>query len=234
MDQTSEIIREQNVLQLLRSLTGSGKICKMEIPGTPYGWTTLLLEVRKVGNSYYLLFDPVAEFSKAIAHSQNQALSIEFFEKDGVLLTFQTRVVQSLREAIWAELPDSIYRTQKRAFYRVDALLGSEISFKVNSRSEARGIIKDYSLGGVAFLVEGDLSLSPNDELTEVLLRFPDEGGWVRFESALARVRRFEKNIRGKKLCAVEFLEMSERTQKRLWQHLFKEQRKLLQKIKGG
>jgi c-di-GMP-binding flagellar brake protein YcgR len=230
-DQHGEIISGQKLVEALYDLIDARRICRMEIPRTDYAWFTLLLGVQKEKGSNYLLIDKVAGFEKALSRSQNQDISLEYLEK-GIPLTFKTRVIKCLQKAILAEWPNLIYRVQKRAYYRIEAPLATEISFQVNPQMEGKGSVKDYSLGGIAFFMEGNLNLKVDDRIINVILRLPQGNEWISFGSSLAVIRRLGQDSNGKSLCAIEFLEMSEATKERLGHHLFKEQRRLLQRTK--
>jgi c-di-GMP-binding flagellar brake protein YcgR len=232
MDQP-EIIYGEKLLEMLKVLSESRRFCKMEIPHTNYGWITLVLGLQPVGSLNYLLIDKVAGFEQRLSRSQNQEISVEFLETDGVPCQFKARVFECRPEAIWVELPTSLYRIQKRKFFRVKARLGTAIVFHLDQAMEEKADVKDYSLGGVAFFMDRHLKLTVGDQLKEVELRIPQRSERINFHIPLATVRRLEPQMGGKDICALEFLEMSDATRELLWRHIFREQRMFLRKTRG-
>lgn len=233
MDQP-EIIYGEKLLEMLKVLSESRRFCKMEIPHTNYGWITLVLGLQPVGRLNYLLIDKVAGFEQRLSRSLNQEISVEFLETDGVPCQFRARVFECRPEAIWVELPTSLYRIQKRRFFRVKARLGTAIVFHLDQAIEEKASVKDYSLGGVAFFMDRHLKLAVGDQPKEMELRIPQRNGSVSFHIPLATVIRIEPQIGGKDICALEFSEIPEATREQLWRHIFKEQRLFLRKTKGG
>lgn len=233
MDQSAEIITGPQVVETLRLLIDSRRICKLEIPNTDYGWMTLLLAIEKTGGSHYLLIDQVAEFEKVFSHAQNQEVFVEFLEKGGIPLQFKTRVVNCLPEVIRVELPRSIHRIQKRAYYRIEAMLGSGITFRAIPGKEEKATLKDYSLGGVAFIIEKHLKIAVSDRITEITLTLTQGNKRVVIHIPSAVVKRVEPHTNEKQaVVAIEFLEMTETNREELWRHIFEEQRLLIRKIK--
>jgi len=92
--QPTEIIQGEKIIEVLRSLIDSRRICKIEIPQTSFIWLTILLEIGKEGGESYLLVDGVAEFEKVLAQAGHREIALEFFEKDGVPCQFKTQVVR--------------------------------------------------------------------------------------------------------------------------------------------
>lgn len=232
MNQPPEIINGQKLIETLKVLSEGRCLCKMEIPHTRYGWITLILGLQPAGNSYYLLIDKVSGFENALSHSETQEISIEFLEPDGILCQLNTRVFKCSPGAIWAEPPESIYRIQRRRYFRVKARLGTAIVFHLDQAGEGKADVRDYSLGGLAFFMDRHLKLTVGDQLKKNELRILRKSEPVSFHIPTAIVRRIEPQAGGKDVCALEFLEISDATTEQLWRHIFKEQRLVLRKIK--
>ena len=230
MEESLEIVEGKRLLEMLHGWIDARRVCKVEIPNTRYGWITLLLGIQEVDQTYYLLIDKVKGFERALSRSPDQEVSIEFIEKDGVACQFKIQVVECLPKIIRAELPKSIYRMQRRRSFRTKAWSGTEIVFHLSQGKEERSKVKDYSLGGVAFFMDRPLEIHMGDELTRIDLTIPQGGREISFHIPKALVKRIERDPQGKDVCALEFLEMPEATQERLWLHIFKEQRSLLRK----
>ena len=181
------------VIATLRSLIDFRTICRMEFPRTRYSWVTMLLEIRSPDNSHYLLIDKVAGFEAALSSSLDRNVSLEFTEKTGVPCRFSTRVIALHNQAIWCELPQVIYRIQRRQYFRIEALLGMEITFRIGSSGEReKAKVKNYGAGGAAFFMEGDLKLGAGDFLNDIHLTIREGTEWIDFHIPQAVVRRIE------------------------------------------
>ena len=235
-EQYSEIITgKQAIINTLRPVIDSRVVCRMEIPRTRQSWITLVLEIRKRGDAYNLLIDRVARFEKALSKSPGKAVSLEYTDKVGVPCWFYTRVIECHKE-ILSELPKEIYRIQRRQYFRVEAFLGTEITFLAGSSTERKkATVKNYSAGGIAFFMEKDLKLNVGDLLTDVSLNIPEQGDWTRFHILQAAVRRVEPEsiYEAKALCAVEFIEIQKETRNNIISHVFRQQMVMIRKIRA-
>jgi c-di-GMP-binding flagellar brake protein YcgR len=233
MEQPAEVLDGERLLGTLERAIEARRVCRMEFPQTKYAWITIILAIESVGDSQYLLIDKVRDFQTALAQSSTREIMIDFMEADGVPCHFTTKVFDPRSDALWVELPKSIVRMQKRRFYRVKARLGTELIFRTGTEREVKAIVRDYSMGGVAFFKEAHLDLQPDDQVSQVELRVPQGSQSISFTSQLAVVKRFERQPRGKEICVLEFVEMSDTTKESLWRHIFEEQRMLLKKTKA-
>jgi hypothetical protein len=228
-EQFFEIISgEKAVIDTLQSLIASRVVCKMEFPRTDRSWITLLLEIRNVGNAYHLLIDNVAGFAAALSKFPEQEVSLDFTEKGGVPCRFHTRIIACLPREILAELPKAIHRIQRRQFFRVEAPLGTEITFLAESSTERKKAkVKDYSAGGLAFFMEKDWKFNVADGLPDIHLEIPEGQGVIRFQIPRAAIRRIEPEAltRTKALCAIEFTEIPGPTRNNIFSHVLRQQR---------
>ena len=106
-----------------------------------------------------------------------------------------------------AKLPEVIYRTQRRQYFRIEAFLGTEITFLAGSSTDRRkATVKNYSGGGIAFFMEKDLDFSVGDLLTDIHLDIPEGGKLTHFQIPKVAVRRIEPGFRygERALCAIE------------------------------
>lgn len=229
--QPFEVIADQKLVEMLQTLIDSRRLCKMEIPRTRFGWMTILLNLQKDGPSNYLLVDPVARFESILSRFPTREVSFEFLE-NGILCRFNSRVVRCDPQAIWLELPNSIYRNQRRAHFRVEASSNEEIVFHAAGKEE-KAWIKDYSLGGVSFFMESHLILNVGDELTDLSLILPQGKTMHSYRIPLAVVRRITAQSGDKKkVCALQFLKSEGMIQEELGRHIFEEQRSLIRRLR--
>ena len=236
-EQYSEIITgKQVIINTLRPLIDSRTVCKMGIRGATQNWITLLLEIRSTGNAHHLLVDRVEGFENVFSKLPSAEVSLEFMDKVGVPCWFYTKVITCHKELL-TELPEVIYRTQRRQYFRVEAFLGTEITFLAGSSNERKkASVKNYSGGGVAFFMEKDWELNVGDSLSDILLNIPEGGELVRFHIPKATVRRIEPGSRygEKALCATEFIEIQIETRNNMLSHVFRQQMVMVKSIRMG
>jgi c-di-GMP-binding flagellar brake protein YcgR len=99
--------------------------------------------------------------------------------------------------------------------------------------------VKDFSQGGVAFLieveffVEKDLKLDIGDLFNDVSLKIPEGKDWLSFHIPQAVVRRMipPSFPDRRAFCAIEFLEMSKETRDKLSAYISEQQRVVIEKI---
>ncbi|MGQ9646107.1 MAG: flagellar brake protein [Thermodesulfobacteriota bacterium] len=231
MEGVGETIRGSEMMDYLRELVARRRMCRMEIRNTPHSWITLLLSLQEIDGSYYLWIDRAKGCEKILARYPEREVSLEFLEIDGVPCRFQTRIVGFEPEGLRAELPGSIFRLQRRGFVRITARSGAEVVLHLE-QGDKKAMLKDYGLGGISFLSDEPLPLRIGDSVDQLELRIPRGAGGIHFLIPRALVKRMERHPSGKDLWALEFTEMTESTQQRMWHHVFEEQRLLLQKTK--
>lgn len=229
MDESSERIDGDRMMEMLQGWIDSRRLCKMGIPDTDYVWITVIVGIEKAGLFQYLMVDKVKGTEKIITRYQGCGLRFEFLEKEGVSCCFETRVVRSLPQTLQVELPESIVRMQRRRYVRVVARSGTEIIFQRNNGNMVIANVKDYGLGGISFFTPPFFSLAMDEFIGEIDIRIPLEDGWNRFHITEARVKRLEKSA-GRGICVLEFLNIPDTEKERLWHCIFKEQRFLLRK----
>jgi c-di-GMP-binding flagellar brake protein YcgR len=232
MDSSAEIIRGPEVKESLKNLIRFGQACKMEIPRTPYSWLTSLSKIKEDGKGVLLLVDRVRDFEEVLSTSHRQEVLVEYLENDEVPCSFLSRVSQVDTRGIWVEIPEKIQRDQKRKFFRLRAPVGTEIFFPGDPGKEKKGTVKDYSLGGVAFLTNKEVSLKPGDRLKNLRLCISEGREVLKVSVPLTVVIRAEPDFfQGQTFYALEFLEFPEANKKEFTRHIFEKQRNLLRRV---
>ena len=232
MDSSAEIIRGPEVKESLENLIRFGQTCKMEIPRTPYSWLTSLWKIREDGEGILLRVDHLRDFEEILSASQRQEVLVEYLEDDEVPCNFLSRVSQVDARGIWVEIPEKIRREQKRKFFRLRAPVGTELFFPKDEGKEEKAAVKDYSLGGVAFLAGKETNLKPGDRVENLRLCIPEGSGVLEFFVPLAVVIRAKPNFsQGQTFYALEFIAFPEVHKKRFAQHIFEKQRNLLRRV---
>jgi len=226
-NQPDEIITGPNLIGMLQAWIDSRRMGKMEVLQTPFSWITILLGIQRERDSDYLLIDPVPNFEGILSRSPHQEVVFEIME-NGILCKFRTRIFRYQPRAIWLELPGSIQRIQRRAYFRITATRRAEIIFRFAGKEE-KVKVRDYSLGGVSFLMGSHQQFKPGDEVTDIILTLPQGKAMVSYPIDRAVVRRIEEHFETKgRLCGLEFLRLEKTTQQKFARHLFEEQRSLL------
>lgn len=231
MNEALETIKGKNLLDKLQEWIETRRFCKVEIPNTSYGWISIIVSLQRIEDSYHLWMDQIKGFEKVISsYSPNQEILIAFVEKDGVTCQFRTRVIEYLPRTFRVALPDAIYRRQRRRFFRIKAKTGTEIAFHLKQGEEGRAMVRDYGLGGLAFLVDPHHEIQIGEELLEMDLMIPEGEETLHFPIPKGLVKRMERLSFKKEVCALEFIGISEAVQEQLMLHIFKEQRAILRK----
>ncbi len=218
------------MIEMLQEWVHSHRLCKMAIPKTSYMWITMLLGFEKEKETLFLIVDKAKGVEKVLAHHMPNGLRFEFLEKDGILCWFENRLVQSRPSTLLTQMPEAIFRLQRRRFVRVNARSGTEIFFQKNNGSVVTATVKDYGLGGVAFMTPPTTHFHIEELVCEVNLKIPYENGWKHFNIPLSKVKRLEKSEGGGGVCVLEFIEIPEAEKEQLWHCIFQEQRLQLRK----
>jgi hypothetical protein len=232
---TEIVSEEKTVVSALQSLIDSQVRCTLGIPRTRYNWVTLLLGIRRSKDSYYLLIDKVSGFEAILSRFPDREVSMEFRDAVGVPCAFNTRVVAFRSGDILSQLPREIQRIQRRQYFRLEASLGTEMTFHVGDSDVAEKVtIRNYSAGGVAFFPEPGLRLEAGDLVTRIEIRIPRKTGVIQFDIPKGIVRRVEESslYGGRGLCAVEFLGVPIETRNLMISHIFKDQRVAIQRLR--
>ena len=143
------------------------------------------------------------------------------------------RPVSSTTE-ILSELPRVIYRIQRRQYFRIEAPLGTEITFLAEASTERRKAkVKNYSAGGVAFFMENVWKLNVGDGVTDIHLNVPEGERVIRFQIPKAAIRRIESESSHSRqaLCAIEFVEIPGQTRNNIFSHVLRQRRVGIQRI---
>jgi len=232
MDSSAEIIGGPKVKETLQNLILSGQMCKMEISRPPHCWLTLPSRMKEDGKGILLLVDHFRDFEKIFSASLGEEILIEYLENDEVPCSFLSRISQVDLRGVWVEIPEKIQRNQKRKFFRLRAPVGTELFFPGEPGKEEKGTVKDYSLGGVAFLTGKKTNLKPGHRIENLRLCIPEGGGVLEVCIPLAAVIRAKPDFfQGQTFYALEFLEFPEAAKKEFNRHIFEKQRDLVRGV---
>jgi c-di-GMP-binding flagellar brake protein YcgR len=224
---------DKSILTTIKYLIDARVLGKIEIPDTEHRWITMILEIKKMKGSSFLSIDKIEGFESILAKYPNREVSLEFMDKGGVPCRFRTKIIECRPKDILSELPREIYRIQKRQYFRINALPGTEITFRIGSSEQEKGEVKDLSERGAAFFIEKDLKSSISNLLIDISLKIPEGNGRRSFHIPQAVVRRMVNPSfpDRRTFCAIEFLEMSKEIRDNLMAYISEQQRVVIQKF---
>ena len=224
---------DKSILTTIKYLIDARFLGKIEIPDTEHRWITMILEIKKMKGSSFLSIEKIEGFESILAKYPNREVSLEFMDKGGVPCRFRTKIVECRPKDILSELPREIYRIQKRQYFRINALPGTEITFRIGSSEQEKGEVKDLSERGAAFFIEKDLKSSISNLLIDISLKIPEGNGRRSFHIPQAVVRRMVNPSfpDRRTFCAIEFLEMSKEIRDNLMAYISEQQRVVIQKF---
>ena len=224
---------DKSILTTIKYLIDARVLGKIEIPDTEHRWITMILEIKKMKGSSFLSIDKIEGFESILAKYPNREVSLEFMDKGGVPCRFRTKIVECRPKDILSELPREIYRIQKRQYFRINALPGTEITFRIGSSEQEKGEVKDLSERGAAFFIEKDLKSSISNLLIDISLKIPEGNGRRSFHIPQAVVRRMVNPSfpDRRTFCAIEFLEMSKEIRDNLMAYISEQQVAVIQKL---
>jgi len=224
---------DKSILTTIKYLIDARVLGKIEIPDTEHRWITMILEIKKMKGSSFLSIEKIEGFESILAKYPNREVSLEFMDKGGVPCRFRTKIVECRPKDILSELPREIYRIQKRQYFRINALPGTEITFRIGSSEQEKGEVKDLSERGAAFFIEKDLKSSIGNLLIDISLKIPEGNGRRSFHIPQAVVRRMVNPSfpDRRTFCAIEFLEMSKEIRDNLMAYISEQQRVVIQKF---
>jgi c-di-GMP-binding flagellar brake protein YcgR len=235
-DQFIEITSDsESILKTIQAMIENRVLGKIEIPETEYSWITMILEIKKNKGISFLSIERIEGLESLLSKFPNREVSLEFMDKGGVPCRFRTRVVECRPNDIWSELPKEIYRIQKRQYFRINALPGAKVTFRMGPSKEEKGEVKNLCEGGVAFFTEKDLNLKAGDLLNDVYLNIPEGNEQLSFYIPQAVIRRMvNPSVRERRtLYGVEFLGMSKEIKEKLMAYISQQQMVVIRKLKG-
>jgi c-di-GMP-binding flagellar brake protein YcgR len=225
---------DKSILTTIQFLIDARVVGKIEIPDTEHHWTTMVLEIKKIKGSSFLSIEKIEGFESILANYPNREVSLEFMDRGGVPCRFRTKIVEYRPKDILSELPREIYRIQKRQYHRINALPGTEITFRTYASDQEKGEVKDLSGGGVAFFLVKDLKFEIGNLLNDISLKIPTGNGRLGFQIPQGVIRRVVTPSFSERrtLCATEFLEMSKETRDKLTAYISEQQAAVIQELK--
>jgi c-di-GMP-binding flagellar brake protein YcgR len=238
MADASKICGEK-LIALFNTLVASKTIMSMQLMGSGYERITYILGIDTAEKEPRLVVDNPEGFKEAAADAGPWRLRFNFNGPDKLEYIFRVEGGDNRGKDLLLPLPEFVERIQRRKNFRIDAPLGSRMSFTLSSEACILSLI-NISLGG-AF---GALTqpkpkkiprslLKKDQRLYRIELGFPGdeemEAQTIRIKKA--EVRRIEHDReRHIYKFAFEFMDMASQEKEKLTRAIYHAQRQLLQK----
>ena len=234
-----EKIRGAEVLRLIKEIKNNGAPLKMQLIKGDYECFIQITEIRKWMEAHYFIVKYDEDFRIAVEELDDLRMRFEFGGKDDVNYAFETGSEKIVRNTIWLRLPETVYRYQRREYFRLEAPHGTRLNFKIND-TDFNLLVINISLGGtlgvlVSLTREMELVLqkkTPN-MLEFVELVFPtynnDEDSKLTIKQC--KIKRQQINPRTQRReCAIEFAEIAKDQQEQLKSLFYQWQRAYLKR----
>ena len=150
-EQTFEVIEGEKVFRVLREIIETRQLCRIRILPFQFGGLTLILSLYKINRNPCLVIDKIPNIDQILSQSRYKEIGIEFSEKGGVSWYFCSQIIEVQQNFILAEIPKTMFRLQRRRYFRIDANAGTEIIFHTQAGEERGAKVKDYGVGGITF-----------------------------------------------------------------------------------
>ena len=241
-----EKIQGSALLKLFAELQSNAIPLKMLLPDSDEVQLAYIKDINKRKKALHFEVDSPEEFLKLSGNGDQPPLNIEFIDQESIMHVFETGRWNILHETIWVELPEFVYRFQRRKLFRLEAPHGTRLFFNVNDIGYKLLVI-DVSLRGALGVLTSltdqmrkELKPYASKLLKDAELLFPAEdykktGSIVNIK--YCQINRMERNPETDQFeVAIEFKQVSKAEQKNLielfykWQREYLRRRKLLRK----
>lgn len=234
-------IEGQKLADLFKEIVKKKVIISMSVVGAGIDRLTCVTGVVESPAGHHLLVDPPRDFTEVTAQKKTWRLRFSFNGPDQVEYVFNTQGYDLDKQGLKIPFPKYVERMQRRRNFRVDALTGSEMHFRMK-KIEGTVHVINISEGGVyGVLVKHNFKfmrgpvLKREQEVTDIKMDFPGEGDepGETISVKLAEVVRVEHDKeRGFYRYAFKFKEIEKEELERLIQVIYAFQRKYLQRRK--
>jgi c-di-GMP-binding flagellar brake protein YcgR len=232
-------ISGQKLVALFDTLVANKTIMSMHLMGSRYERITYIIGIDTAEKEPRLVVDNPEGFNKAAADARPWRLRFNFNGPDKLEYIFEVNGGDSRGKDLVLPLPDFVERIQRRKNFRIDAPLGSQLSFTLSSEACTIYLI-NISLGG-AF---GVLTQPKPKQIPRALLKkdqriyrlelgFPGdeemEAQTIRIKKAEVRRTEHDRERHIYKF-AFEFMDMARQEKEKLTRAIYHAQRQFLQK----
>ncbi len=232
-------ISGQKLVELFETLVASKTIMSMQLMGGRYERITYIIGIDTAEKEPRLVVDNPEGFNEAAAGARPWRLRFNFNGPDKLEYIFQVEGGAARGKDLILPLPDFVERIQRRRNFRIDAPLGSQMSFTLAAEACIISLI-NISLGGAYGVLTQPKPkkiprtlLKKDQRIYRLELCFPGdeemEAQTIRIKKA--EVRRIEHDReRHIYKFAFEFMDMARQEKEKLTRAIYHAQRQFLQK----
>ncbi len=232
-------ISGQKLVELFETLVASKTIMSMQLMGGRYERITYIIGIDTAEKEPRLVVDNPEGFNEAAAGARPWRLRFNFNGPDKLEYIFQVEGGAARGKDLILPLPDFVERIQRRKNFRIDAPLGSQMSFTLAAEACIISLI-NISLGGAYGVLTQPKPkkiprtlLKKDQRIYRLELCFPGdeemEAQTIRIKKA--EVRRIEHDReRHIYKFAFEFMDMARQEKEKLTRAIYHAQRQFLQK----
>ena len=234
-------IEGQKLVELFKEMVEKKVIISMHVVGAGIDRLTCITGLAESLQGNYLFIDPPDDFKEGAADKNLWHLRFNFNGPDHLEHIFDTRGGKLNKKGIKVPFPDHVQRLQRRHYFRVDTLTGSEMHFRMKKIQGVIHLINISEGGAYGVLVKHNFKfmrgsvLKMEQQVYDVRMILsgeedePDETITVK----RAEVKRIEHDKeRGFYRYAFEFKQMDKEERTRLIHVIYALQRKYLRRRK--
>ncbi|KIL41305.1 hypothetical protein SD70_07555 [Gordoniibacillus kamchatkensis] len=188
-------------------------------------------QILKIENEEIYIQRPVSKHQESmpLLHGNGKDISVYFYNDLKELYTFDTVLtVRNGRPVMAKPLPGSVYKVQRRNYFRVPARVKLEVQHP--SGEIHRFMTEDLSGGGVSFLCSSSDIFKVNDEVKGTIrLETTSDTVLVEFAGKVANTKLITDG--GRKF-GLAFSDISEKHRSAIIRHCIKRQCEIISKVK--
>jgi len=229
-----ERIYGKSLIRLFRGLIEDKTVLRVFLLGKDYERLTIVTNLEEKDSETFITVDYPGGFKRAVEGTTNWRLRFEFTGKDRLPYIFRTEGGELIKGGIRLKLPPFIERRQRRKSFRLEAPLGTKLTFTKDFKKYVTNVI-NISLGGALVSLEKREHKKPVVDVDEYLkglkVSFPskEEESVVYIKEAM--VKRVEKDIyQGLFNYALQFTDVEKKDSDLLQRLIYQFQREYLRK----
>jgi c-di-GMP-binding flagellar brake protein YcgR len=221
-------IEGKSVRDTLSEVQDNHTLLRLILRGTDYSSMTVITELRRRLNGWYLLVGAPEGFAEAVRGKKDWKLEFEYTGPDRIQYRFTTNGGDIDGDQLRIPLPDRIHRNQRRQHFRINAPEGTHLTFRAGD-NEYRQLVVDISLGGALISLKPPNALKVGDVLQDIVLSFPGDSEDSSIQIQSAKIVRIENRTSVHRTrCGLQFAEIEMVQSKILTTFIFEYQRKFL------
>ncbi|WP_419659651.1 uncharacterized protein Dvar_85560 [Desulfosarcina variabilis str. Montpellier] len=234
-------VEGQKLVELFKEMIEKKVIISMHVVGAGIDRLTCITGLTESPDDKHLLVDPPDDFKEAAANKKRWHLRFNFNGPDHLEYLFSTRGGTLSKKGLKVPFPEYVERLQRRRYFRVDTLTGSEMHFRMKKVEGVIHLINISEGGAYGVLVKHNFKfmrgsvLKTEQHVHDVRMLFPgdEETPDETIHVKRAEVVRVEHDQeRGFYRYAFKFKHIEKEEQDRLIQVIYALQRKYLRRRK--